>query len=98
MTPDRSLSTTLGELAEMLGPHVTKGTTLEPPVVMMMAVLLLQCRSMARALETIAAEHLANKQMAEDVQRLGSAGQVVDLSAFLGRRSADVVPFPGGAA
>ncbi|WP_127088355.1 hypothetical protein [Aquabacter cavernae] len=97
--PDRPLSTTLSELADKLAPYVTSTATLEPAAVLMAVVLLLHCREMAKALERIAAEHEVNKQMAEDVHRLGPSGQVVDLSAFIGRRSsADVVPFPGGAA
>lgn len=98
IAPDRTLSTNLGDMADGLAPYLSTGITLEPLALQAMVLLLIQCQAVAKALEVIAAEHQAVTQMAEDVQQLGPAGQVVDLSAFLARRSADVVQFPGGAA
>lgn len=101
MTPDRTLSDNLGDMADRLGPYVTGGATLEAPAVMAMIVLLLQCRILAAALEQIAADHDANLKMARDLERdlerPEPAGEVVDISRFIRRPSAAVLQFPGGA-
>lgn len=96
MTPDRTLSDNLGDMADRLGPYVTGGATLEAPAVMAMIVLLLQCRILAAALEQIAADHGANLKMARDLERQ-TAGDVIDISRFIRRPSAEVLQFPGGA-